>query len=118
MGISDWFTIFGLLLAVYALYSSEERAILKLKLGKYDPVILLSAVFVILVFIKYDNLLARFPALKALNVSYGLHSSNWALIIFLVLLRYFGWKLYQLPYQLPEIKLILYYKKIMKWVGL
>lgn len=114
MGISDWFTVFGLLLAVYALYSSEERAILKLKLGKHDPTLLLSTIFIILILIKYDELLGRFPALRILNVSYGLHSSNWALITFLILLIYFGWKLYQIPYRLPSAELILYYKKIMK----
>jgi hypothetical protein len=114
MGISDWFTIFGLLLAVYALYSSEERTILVLKLGKYDPQVLLIAIFLILVLIKYDDILHRFPNLYILKASWGLHSSSWALILFLAVLGYYGYKLYSIPNQVPNSSLIQYYRKFMK----
>lgn len=114
MGTSDWFTVFGLLLAVYALYSSEERAIIRLKLSNYDPALSLAAIFFILLLIKFDDLLTRFPALNALTVSHGFHSSNWALFVLLVLFSYFGWKLYRIPNQLPDAELISYYKKHMR----
>lgn len=114
MSISDWFTVFSLLLAVYALYSSEERTIIALKLWKYDPQLLLITIFVILLLTKYDDILTHFPILQNIKVSWGLHSSNWALIIFLVLLIYFGFKLYNIPSKLPSEDLIEFYRKFLK----
>lgn len=114
MGISDWFTIFGLLLAVYALYSSDERTILSLKLSKYDLKFLLFEIFIILTLIKYDEIRSRISYLNFLNVSWGITPSNWALIIFLGLLGYFGFKLSRISYKLPDDKLLEFYKKFLK----
>ncbi|MXV52459.1 hypothetical protein GS399_15900 [Pedobacter sp. HMF7647] len=114
MGVSEWFTVFSLVLAVYALYSSDERAVIRLKLGSYDPFLLLFTILTILVLIKYDALLIHFRALNAFRIASGFHSNNWALLILLILFSYFGWKLYKIPNQLPKTELINLYRKIMR----
>ncbi len=63
MGPSDWFTIFGLILAVYTLFSAEGRKIITLKLGKFDLLILALTLFGALFLIKYEEINERLPFL-------------------------------------------------------
>jgi hypothetical protein len=114
MSLSDWFTAFGFIVAVYALFSTEERRILALKLNKTDPYIFLTALFDTLILIKYNDLYNRFSYLKSFDVSWGINSSNWALILFLSAAIYFAIKLYRIPSKLPSPDLIKYYQTMMK----
>jgi hypothetical protein len=114
MSLSDWFTAFGLFIAVYALFSSEERRILALKLERADPYFFLSALFGTLILIKYNDVYHRFNYLKCFDVSWGINSSNWALILFLSAAIYYAIKLYRIPSKLPSPDLINYYQTLMK----
>jgi hypothetical protein len=114
MGLSDWFTAFSLFIAVYALFSAEERRILALKLNKADPYIFLIALFGTLIFIKYNDVYNRFSFLKDLDLSWGINSSNWALLLFLSAAIYYAIKLYRIPSKLPSTDLIAYYQTLMK----
>jgi hypothetical protein len=114
MGISDWFTILGLFLAIYALISTEERRILVYKLGKFNVWLILLAFTLMLCFIKYQDLYDRFEFLEKLN-KYGIiHSSNWALVIFIGTVIYFAVCFYKIAEKLPSKDLINYYKTLMK----
>lgn len=113
MSSSDWFTAFGFFIAIYALFSREERQILAWKLNKADPYIFLAILFGTLIFIKYNDLYHRFSYLKSFDLPWGLNSSNWALILFISGILYYAVKLQSIPSKLPSPDLIKYYQTMM-----
>jgi hypothetical protein len=114
MGLSDWFTIFGLFLAVYALFSAEERRIITLKIGKNEPAKVLGLILVTVVLIKYEEIAEKIIWLKSIYVPWGINPANLALLLFLGATVYYAYKLARLADKFPTLELTQYYLDIMK----
>lgn len=115
MSVSDWLTIIGIILAIFAIYPSTERTLISLKLIKSERWIITLSLFFTLYLIKFYEISDTLKFLRICTVEWGFKSENWALIIFLLILSYSTWRiLFNVSRCLPNEKAINYYAELIK----
>ncbi len=84
---SDFLTILGLALAVWAIIPSKERRFILLFFSKFEIGVFIVSLFVIHYLMSFDWLLANwFPCLSIFTIDKGLPSSTWAYILALTII--------------------------------
>ncbi|WP_028982469.1 hypothetical protein [Sporocytophaga myxococcoides] len=84
---SDFLTILGLALAVWAIIPSKERRFILLFFSKFEIGVFIASLFVIHYLMCFDWLMANwFPCLSIFTVDNGLPSSTWAYMIALTII--------------------------------
>lgn len=115
MSVSDWITIISITFAVIAIYPASERIIISFKLRKYEIPLFVFFTLFLLYLIKFDEIANNVTFLKSFYYDFGIKSSDWALLLLLVLIFYCGWQLfYIIPNALPNENLIKFYQKKLK----
>ncbi len=115
MSVSDWLTIIGIILAIFAIYQSTERTLISLKLFKGERWIIILSLFFTLYLIKFHEISDTLKFLQIFTVEWGFKSENWALIIFILILTYSAWRiLFNVSRCLPNEKAINYYAVLIK----
>ena len=112
MSVGDWITIISITFAVIAIYPASERIIISYKLRKYEIPLFVFCTLFILYLIKFDEIANGIPFLKFFYSDFGIKANDWALLLFLVLIFYSGWRLFfRIPNALPKENLIKFYQK-------
>lgn len=89
MQTSDFLTILGLALAVWAIIPGKERRFILLFFSGIELGVLTASLFVIHYLMSFDWLLANwFPSLSIFSIDRGLPSSTWAYILSLIIIFY------------------------------
>lgn len=89
METSDFLTILGLALAVWAIIPNKERRFILLFFSKFELVVLTISLFLIHYLMTFDWLMANwFPCLSIFTIDKGLPSSSWAYILSLTIIFY------------------------------
>ncbi len=89
MQSSDFLTILGLALAVWAIIPSKERRFILLFFSKFELGVLTASLFIIHYLMSFDWLLANwFSCLSFFTIDKGLPSSTWAYILALTIIFY------------------------------
>jgi len=115
MIVTDWLTIIGIALAIFAIYPSTERTLISLKLYKLELWSIIIFLFFTLYLIKFNEISNTLRFLQIFTVKWGFKSENWALIIFLLLLIYSAWRiLFNISRCIPNEKTINYYIELIK----
>jgi hypothetical protein len=115
MSVSDWLTIIGIILAIFAFYSSSERNLIALKLCRYEILSVVSILLFVLYLIKFDEIVDTITLLKIFIVPWGFKANNWALIVFLITIGYSSMRLfYSLPNKASNENTISFYLRLMR----
>ncbi|MFT4152899.1 hypothetical protein [Parafilimonas sp.] len=84
---SDFLTILGLALAVWAIIPSKERRFILLFFSKFEIGVFIASLFVIHYLMSFDWIITNwFPCLSIFTVKNGLPSSTWAYILALTII--------------------------------
>jgi len=115
MSVSDWLTIIGIILAVFAIYPSTERTLISLKLNRVELLIILVSLLFTLYLIKFPEIANTIIFLQIFTVDWGFKPENLALILFLIIISYLAIRiLVNIPRCLPNTKAIDFYVELIK----
>ncbi len=115
MSVSDWLTIIGIILAIFAIYPSTERTLISLKLFKGELWIISLSLIFTLYLIKFHEISDTLKFLQIFTVEWGFKPENLALILFLLVLSYSAFRiLHNIPRCLPNEKAIDCYVELIK----
>src|SRR5690606_34872012 len=89
MHISDFLTILGLAIAVWAIIPNKERRFILLFFSNFELICLVVSVLYIHFLMSFDWLISNWwPALSVITSEIGLPSKTWAYIIALITIIY------------------------------
>lgn len=114
MTVSDWLTIFVLWVAIFALYSSEERILICKKLGRLLQALVVCGFLLILGVIKSEEIRLRFPFFNSFQVAGGFDPPNVALVSFIILFLLLYWVFRFKLGRIASNPLIGHYQQLMK----